>query len=400
MKIGILYLLTGVGHFREAKAIEDALKEKGLSVETLDPVEKFRHSTGLLGKLVALVFDFFVLCARPFMNWIPHFGIRKLSTESDIKLKISRCLFGFSRAMESLVGRLLGKSLDLSRYDLVLSTHPMTTGLAKGFARTKAGKDLKIVNICPDEIRKMAALFYKVNGIRTIVNSDFVKKVFESLGIETELINVFGHPLDPQILRNRGKIFNRVQESLRKGEISLGLYIGGLCPESQKKSLLEVIKELEVPIKEEKLKLNVLTGCNHNFEKRLDSLVEKLSLGGKIKLFRTKNPGEIIEVGHSWMLREINIMFSRPSELVFYSLATGIPHITFPPFGPQELDMLSLLKKYADIKEYLEIKGKIAKFLADKDCLLKMSHDLFHSDYSFDGTVNITKLLTEESALF
>ena len=44
-KIIILYLLTGLGHFREAEAVEFALRQAGHEVELVDPLDYYRKTS-------------------------------------------------------------------------------------------------------------------------------------------------------------------------------------------------------------------------------------------------------------------------------------------------------------------------------------------------------------------
>ena len=86
-------------------------------------------------------------------------------------------------------------------------------------------------------------------------------------------------------------------------------------------------------------------------------------------------------------------MFSRPSELVFYSLGLGIPHILFDRVGPQEVDMMFLLKQRAGVKLYKEVKDNLAGYLQDSNGLLKVSSGLYGSNYPVNGANEILKYL-------
>jgi len=266
--------------------------------------------------------------------------------------------------------------------------HPIASGVAAG-----AVGNQKVINICPDEIGALAASFYKVDGLVTHVNSEDVKKVFFEAGLDDKFIKILGHPLDPAVFSARGQIFQRVQNDLKSKRLIIGLYIGWFGPKTQKRGLLSVVRELAPLVRQNRVTLKILCGRHKDFEKKLDCLCRRIGIENKIEIQRSEKPEDMVNVGHKWILEDINIIFSRPSELVFYSLATGIPHILFSAFGPQEYDMLAFLKKCAPVKKHENVKGQLENYLTDTNLLLETSIFLFNSNYNFRGAISIEKYL-------
>jgi hypothetical protein len=233
-----------------------------------------------------------------------------------------------------------------------------------------------------------------VDGVSTHVNSGLAKKAFRNLGVGEKFIDISGHPLDPHVFTSRKKIFERVQGSLSNGELTVGLYIGGFGPKKQKQALLEVVRELGAEVKSGKLKIKAITGKHKDYKLALKKTLKELGIEKIVEVYNTKSFKEIVKVGHNFMLKDNNVMFSRPSELVFYSLATGIPHILFSPVGPQEIDMWGLLRKHANVKWHSDLRGRLFSYLSDKKKMLNLSKGLFSSGYNLEGSFNLAQKIT------
>ncbi|MEK7497431.1 MAG: hypothetical protein AAB656_00760 [Patescibacteria group bacterium] len=393
MRVAVLYLLTGVGHFREATAIRDELVVNGHEVDMIDPFEKFSNSDRLATRIMISLYKGIVKVGTTFIVVFPKLGEKGLTFTDSSELRLFKSLIRIGERLEWLVGRYFGSNLGLSQYKYFVSTHPMATRMVVGFARSRALKMSRIINVCPDEVGGFAGSFYKVDGVINTVNSKKTGKIFEKLGLKKKYIRVVGHPLDPVILKNRRNIYDRVQYDLNDGRLILGLYLGYFAPESEKAGILSVIKEVSPLLRAKKIKAKVLTGGHKDFENRLRLTIKSLKIENLIEVIYTQTPLDIVRKGHSWMLKDINIMFSRPSELVFYSLATGIPHVTFPLLGPQEEDMLSLLRNNSPVEDWKSLRGRLESFLFDKVKLINISKRLFDSGYNLNGAVELPSLL-------
>ncbi len=393
MKIAVLYLLTGVGHFRESLAIKEALEEADYEVDLFCPFDYLRNSSSFLGKVLLRIYQIQISLAFFVMANFSFIWGRGLSEKKTLFSELTIFISSLCRGFDRLTGRLIGPLMKLKDYDYVISTHPFASEMMVGYFKT-SGKDLsRLINVCPDEVGRAAASFYLVKDLFTCVNSESTKKMFLSLGLPAERIRVTGHPLDPQIAQNRQKIFERVQKELKSGQLKIGLYIGGFGPRSQKNGIISVLKELASAIKDRQVSVKVLTGLHRDFSRQLDLVLREWGLEGLVEVYRPKDYQSLIKEGHQWLLEGIDVMFSRPSELVFYSLATGIPHIVFPPAGPQERDMLGLLRTYAPVAEYAQIKGQLKDYLFDFPKLTKIGQELYNSHYNILGAQNISLLL-------
>jgi len=390
MKIAITFLLTGSGHYREALAIKKYLRRSGHEVDLIYPIENIKKKGGVAAKVIYYISTIPINITEFIFQ---HFSFSKtngLNENLGFRTHIVKIVFAVISLMERIYGKLVSKSLGLEKYDCIISTHPMATNLSLGALKKKT----TVINVCPDEVGMAGALFYKVNGVLNLVNSENVRSLFIKAGLPPKNVMVLGHPLDTEILQKRKKIYERVQKDLKKGKMCIGLYIGGYGPKSQQHAIFDVIRELSEEEKKGNISLKILTGLHRGFENEINHLITELGLRERgIEINRTKTYYELVEVGHLWMLDDINVMFSRPSELVFYSLATGIPHILFPPVGIQELDMFSLLIRHANVLEYQQIKGSLKKYLTRGDELALVSRGLYNSNYNLSGAINIGKFI-------
>ena len=100
----------------------------------------------------------------------------------------------------------------------------------------------------------------------------------------------------------------------------------------------EIIKQLSSKIKNKKLKLNLIAGVHHNVNKYFLEAVKKNhlknNLGAEVEILFERNK-ETYFKKFNQLLRKTDILWTKPSELSFYS-ALGLPIIIAPPIGSQE----------------------------------------------------------------
>jgi len=391
-KIGILYLFTGIGHYRESYSIRSALKKylPSVEVDLISPISILKKRSSFRSKIAHGIYQL-VVNVTLFFNRSPKGFIATDNRLKDLVIEKSfKFIFSVVRYVEGLASKRFMEICEVGKYDLIISTHPIASGLLFGFPKHKYW------NICPDEVSIATAEFYRIPNYTNLVNSDSVRNQILKLSSVRERLSetlVVGHPLDPLILSKKEKIFKRIQSEFSLGKVEIGLFIGGFGPKFQKKSIIDVIQKLADFVKESNIIIHVITGNHLDFERRLDDVVEQYKLSKYIKVYRTRSKRELVEVGHRLIEKHINVMFSRPSELVFYSMGVGMPHIMFDPLGPQEVDMYNLLNTTAGCPFYREIKSDLCEVISDKTELLKMSRKLYESGYNLNGSENVAKLV-------
>lgn len=394
MKIAILYLYTGIGHYRESLAIKKSIKNSlpGSKVTILSPIAQIKKSRSFRSQLFYKFYKIFIKVFVLF-NHMPSIWVSKSSSNNNnksVRRFIVKNFFKYARNFEKIFIRQIQQKCSIDKYDLVISTHPIASGLL--FDSNKS----KYWNVCPDEVTVVTAEFYRSPGYVNFVNSKQVRNQMQDLSKgerDHTTIKIVGHPLDPDIYKNRHKIYDRIQTDHGRSRLSLGLYIGGFGPSYQKRALLEIIENLSVSDLNLPLELHVLTGNHNDFELELDKILSNKVMVNKVKVYKTRTKNQLVEIGHDLLKNEINVMFSRPSELVFYSIATGIPHITFKPLGPQEVDMFNLINSVAGCPSYNDIKNDLVGYLSNKQQLISISKNLFKYNYNLRGADNIAKMI-------
>lgn len=392
MNIAFLYLFTGIGHYREAYAIAKVFEENGHQVNYIDIREVIKNDNRWFSRLLVKFYDSGLAFAFKFMNK-PDVYLNP-QKNSKLNIWIYKNLLGLASHIENFAGSKLKMLFNFEQYDAVISIHPLTSGLAKGAINPKILKK-KLFNVIPDEITQFGAYFYKIDGVINFVNSEQVREELVRIGLKNELIITAGHPLDTLLLNNREQIHSRIINDLQADVLNVGLYLGGFAPRSQQERIIQTIVSLKDHIINGDLKIKTISWNHPEFEKKLDLALQQYNLEDKVEKIYIDSPYELVYKGHNWMLTDIDVMFSRPSELTFYSLALGIPHILFPAVGPQELDMYNMLRNYADVQWWQSIKNNIYEYLTNKTKLIQTANKLYNSNYNMHGAQFVYDYITK-----
>lgn len=383
MKIALTYFLAGSGHFREAYSIAKELQKTGYETNLIGIENRLELSHKISAKICLW---YFLWQMSLFLLFGEQSTVEDLDKKMSSKSRFAELLVFWSRKLEYLLGSFIKEDLGLDGYDAIISTHPMASVLAVG-----AGLP-RVINICPDEVGEVTSSFFKVNNLTTGVNSKRMLDIFQKLGFNGD-IRVVGHPLDPYVLEWRQEVYERIQKNSKTGNISLGVFAGWITPQSQKREILSVARELKNILSLDNISVKFLVGNHQDLEKKIREIFIDDELRKKVEIITADTVYELVEVSHRLLVKDIDVLFCRPSELVFYSLALGMPAILFPGVGPGERDMSALLQKYARIKAYSEMEGYLSIYLKDRQNLAKISSDLYESGYNFDGAKNIAALL-------
>lgn len=392
-KVLQVYALTGLGHLREATSIKNALDEAGIENDYLD-ILSWADSYNLASKLAVKPLKFF--------KWFFEVTTRNTSTLNNFRIPkfALRVALFFIRLFEVPLGFVLRKYLQNSDYQIFLAVHPWGLGALWSFG---LGRNIcqRLINVIPDEIDIGSASFYGIPGGELgpmhLVNSSRVKALFEEVGVNPKRIKVIGHTLDPNVYKNRERIFKRVQQKLSSREpLTLGLYIGGTGTVDEMTRIEKIIRELKSYIHIGSYNLKVIPGPHLEFARTLEQLLRELNLTGNpnIEIFSSSDRNEVIEIGHKWFVDDIDVLFAKTGEIIFYSLGTGIPHIHFPPKGSNEVEHVLLMHRLRAIYEFDRIKD-LHKFLEQRNFLKELSSNAYNSGYKLDGAYTVVDYIYE-----
>ena len=396
MKVAILYLLTGIGHYRESYSIGIELAKAGHKITYIEMLEGLKNFPSFKTRFWSQLYHFLInQIALKAMTKPTRIFHTKINYTCDFKYYFSRfVIFNLLDFLSRMLGRSIGNLYQFEQYDLIISLHPITTSAARSYLHMQKLKT-PLLNVIPDETGVLAGDFYRADGLLNLVNSKAMHVCLNSCGLPEKNLKVIGHPLDPRILEKRKEIQKRVYNDLYKQKFTIGIYMGLFCPRSQIEDNINILTELAPQIKADKVKVKVIS-CGHDeYKHDVDDVIQRLELEKYIDKQYVSSPKELVVVGHEWMMKDVNLIVSRPSELVFYSLATGIPHLLSSPHGPQEVDMYCLLQSQAPVKYYSEIKNTLWEYLNDRDSLLKIHEGFVKTDYNFSGALNVKNYLDE-----
>ncbi|KXK25881.1 MAG: hypothetical protein TR69_WS6001001487 [candidate division WS6 bacterium OLB20] len=390
-KVLQVYALTGLGHLREATSVKNALDKAGIENDTLDILKWARMHSWYTRIAVAPLLVF---------KWFFEVTTRNSSSFNSFQPPVFalKAFLALMRIFEVPLGFPLRRYLHNSDYNIFLAVHPWGLGALWSFG---LGKRIcqKLINIIPDEIDIGSASFYGIPGGKHgplhLVNSQRVQSLFERVGVHPDRIKVIGHTLDPVIFDNREKIFRRVQKHLgdRNHPLTLGLYIGGTGTNDEIERIIKIVKNLSGYVHIGEYRLKAIPGPHLEFADQLSDLRDELGLTDpdKFEIFSSANRDKVIEVGHRWFAEEIDVLFAKTGEIIFYSMGTGIPHIHFPPKGANEVEHVEVMKIENAIHEFDRIID-LHTFLQQRDYLKELSSNAFNSNYKLGGA----QLVAEE----
>src|SRR3989344_4279121 len=150
-KVTVLYLLTGLGHFREAEAVTFALRAKNYEVSLINPLEYYRKiSPNTLSFFVADLVYRFMMFWWAFSSRFDFFS--KVEGFSDKKGWNFYTVKIFSFVCKG-AARFFSKRVKYAPFlddcEVVVSLHPITSIFAFGY---KKERNYKVFNVIPDEI--------------------------------------------------------------------------------------------------------------------------------------------------------------------------------------------------------------------------------------------------------
>lgn len=306
------------------------------------------HEVPLIGKAAFKIFDAFQKIA-PFYPKISH-------SKSNLTLKNSYALFrkGFGR---DLIEKLKGENPNLP----IIATFFIPAFMAEFF---EYPADIFCIVSDTDAARAWAPLNPSTSLIKYLAPTSRVAARLELYGVRKENIIFTGYPLP---MENIGENFGTLKEDLRKRILNLdpaGNYqkrYGSLIKEclgdlaekpnrpltllfaiggagAQKGLAKLILKGLRKSIETGRIKIFLAAGIREEVNDFLLENINNLNLnkflGSNLKIIFTKDLFDFFRQFNE-ALRETDILWTKPSELSFYS-ALGLPIIIAPAIGSQE----------------------------------------------------------------
>ena len=215
--------------------------------------------------------------------------------------------------------------------------------------------------ICDADInRSWVSLYPKKSTIKYFAPCTWARDRLKLYGVKEENIYLTGYPLPKE---NLGKDMEILKEDLKYRLLNLDpqkeymkmyepLISGtfGKLPETpnhpltimfsiggagaQKEICVKAIHSLKNEIKKNKLRFIISVGIHRELEKYFSDNIRDLKLDGWVHILYGNSTEEYFSIFNE-MLRETDVLWSKPSELSFYA-GLGIPIIIAPTIGSQE----------------------------------------------------------------
>jgi hypothetical protein len=215
--------------------------------------------------------------------------------------------------------------------------------------------------ICDADInRSWVSLDPKKNKIKYFAPCTWARDRLKLYGIKNEDIFLTGYPLPKENVGDQQEILKEdlryrllnldpkkeyrrmygplIEETLGKlpekpnHPLTIMFSIGGAG--AQKEICVQAINSLQNEIKKNKLRFIISVGIRRELEKYFINNIENLKLNGWVHLISAYTIEEYFSIFNE-ALRETDILWTKPSELSFYT-GLGIPMIIAPTIGSQE----------------------------------------------------------------
>ncbi len=180
----------------------------------------------------------------------------------------------------------------------------------------------------------------------------------------------------------------------KKSPLKLVFAIGGAG--AQTKLAIKTLQAFLEKIRQEEIVFYLVAGVrpkvNHFFEKKIKDLnLTKEKKTGKIKILYEPDLNSYFRRFNK-LLRQTDILFTKPSELSFYC-ALGIPIVTTPAIGPHEKYNLAWLKKIGACLSYKKVMNNFDSCL--KKSLFAKAALNGYRKASREGTEKICQLISK-----
>jgi hypothetical protein len=369
-KVWLVSVNMGYGHQRTAFALRDLAFGGNINVNDYDGIPDGDRNTWentrkgyeaisafknfpLLGNFVFSIMDYF----QRILNFYPK---RDLSAPN---LQLKQIILMIKKGWgKDFVEKLKAKNRELKRDLPIISTFFTPAYMAEFFGYPG---DIYCV-ICDTDIsRTWAPLDPRKSKIKYLASTERVAERLKLYGVRQENISFTGYPLpleniggpEMEILKNdlknrivnldpRKKYFEKynvfVEGKLgvlpKKADhlLTLMFAVGGAG--AQKEIAVKILEKLATKIKNKEIKIILVAGTKKEIREYFQSNIERLGLSaylgdGIVIIFEEKKEDYFKKFNLA--LRKTDILWTKPSELSFYSVL-GLPIIIAPTIGSQE----------------------------------------------------------------
>ncbi|MBI4846124.1 MAG: glycosyltransferase [Candidatus Omnitrophica bacterium] len=319
----ILYISDNSGHYRAAKAIEEALNKAspGLKIRNIN---SFNYTNPILEKIINSVYNK-VIKAKPEV-WEYLYDNQKIARRT--------------RRLRKLIHRFNSKKLKKLIFsfkpDIVICTQAFPCGMFADLKRTFK-LNIPLVGVLTDYAPHSYWMYHNVDAY--IVPGEKSKRRFISVGIDAKKVFPLGIPISPKFSYSYER--KEVLEKLNLDEdIPTVLIMGGGQGLGPIEELIFAINTIERPFQ-------VIVVCGVN--KRLKKWLEE-----RVKLFRKK----MAIIGYSREVETLmdasDLIVSKPGGLTTTeALTKGLPIVIVNPIPGQEAKNTEFL-----LQEGVAVKAK------------------------------------------
>lgn len=407
----------GYGHQRAAHPFRDIAHEGILTANTgamVDQAERKRWTTlqGLYEGLsrvnqVPVIGPWLWRAYDRFQAIRPHYPFRDLSQPTFGSMRLDRLIrAGFG-------GGIIEHTR--AREDLPL----LTTFFAIALAADHQGRDNVFCVVTDSDVNRIwAAREPAKSRIHYLVPTPLTRQRLRQYGVPAERISFTGFPLPMENVANAGEDLRRrlprvdARGSFRHGygrmidaelgpappsdtrPLAITYAVGGAG--AQADLARDILRGLSAALREGRMRLNLVAGVRPEVEQFFRRIIAELGLeaelGQSIHLLLAPTKDEYF-VRFNRLLRETDVLWTKPSELCFYP-ALGIPLVMSAPLGAhEERNLETVLRVGAGQRQ--EDPRAADEWLTDwaNNGLLALNafHGYFHMPRM--GTENIKRLL-------
>jgi len=301
-----------------------------------------------LGKIVFSLFDKF--------QKIPDFYPKKRFLSPGFQLKQNFFLIkkGWGKRLISFLN-----SFEVSGTFLPLITTFFTPAFMAEFFGYKG--EIFCVICDSDVSRSWVGLNPSESKIKYLVPTERVKERLTLYGVKKENIFLTGYPLPKELVGDEklnvlkrdfsfrvlnldpsGKYFNIYRSLLknylkklpkrRRSFLTLMFCVGGAG--AQKEKGIEIVDSLKKEIKKKRVRIILVAGTRREVKEYFQKHLKRVHLENEVEVLFEEDFQHYFQKFNQY-LRKVDLLWTKPSELSFYS-ALGIPIIISPPIGSQE----------------------------------------------------------------
>jgi len=364
-KILILYITTLSGHYKAAKAIEEALriKIKDSQIISLD-ILNYLHPRA--SKLINFLYSL-IIKKLPFI-WGSLYDKRRFIKGIE---PVKRLLYFYEfRKIKSLITEL--------NPQVIVCTQAFPCGLV-AFFKNKTHKNIPLIGAVTDFWPNRFWFSPKVDYY--VIGLDWAKERFKELGIEEEKIKILGLPIMPRFIENFDRDSLSLEFNLSKTLPAVLLMGGG--------SGIGPLGEIASFLDNSNLEFQLIVVCGRNKKLYRWFLNKKFKKPIRIFSYTEAIPK---------LMSFSDIIITKPGGItIAESLAKGLAIIVFKPIpGQEENNLRFLLKKNLVFKidRAEDILPIIESLLSDKE-RLRTIQEKCRAFSTPDSSLKIADLILE-----